>query len=264
MTDAPGQYLLPVDESPPPERLRWPMLLLAGAAVVLVHLALFTVFTPLAPEPVGDASSRADRATLFLSSRVTDADPFLLKMVGIYDPIAFLHPPESVGFSFFRTAQTETGSDAPFEPPLSAAPAAVSRTPLLSMPSVNRPLLPGVADAGLDGTAVAAAPAYPYWAADSDSVVFPSFQLNTSEERILRRQPPSKPSVFRVKPPVLPDLPREAALEESCGMDDLDLAARAWLDTLLNSSDCPSGLKDGGFCRVVWSAAALRREEDAQ
>lgn len=252
--------MLPVDESAPKERLRWPMLLLAGAAVVLVHLALFTVFTPLAPEPVGDASSRADRATLFLSSRVTCDDPFLLKMVDVYDPIAFLHPPESVGFSFFRTVQMETGPDAPFEPPLSAGFAAASRTPGLAMPSVNRPLLREVASDDVEAASIPAAPAYPYWAADSAPVVFPAFQLNSSAGRILRRQPPSSPSVFRVKPPVLPDLPCEAALEKSCGVDDLDLAARAWLDTLLNSSDCPSGLKDGGLCRVVWSAAALRME----
>lgn len=260
MTDVPGQYMLPVDESAPKERLRWPMLLLAGAAVVLVHLSLLTVFTPLALEPAGTASSRADRVTLFLSSRVTDADPFLLKLVDTYDPIAFLHPPESVGFSFFRTAQTETGPDASFEPPLPAAFAAVPRTPRLAMPSVNRLLLREVADDEFEAASVPMAPAYPYWAADSASVVFPSFQLNTSAARILRRQPPSNPSVFRVKPPVLPDLPFEAALEKSCGVDDLDLAARAWLDTLLNSFDCPSGLKDGGLCRVVWSAAALRME----
>jgi hypothetical protein len=61
---------------------------------------------------------------------------------------------------------------------------------------------------------------------------------------------------------MLPDLPYEAVLEGSCGNSDLDLAARAWLDTLLNSSDCPAGLKNGGLCRVVWSADALRKEAD--
>ena len=44
------------------------------------------------------------------------------------------------------------------------------------------------------------------------------------------------------------------------GIAELDLTARAWLDTLLNSSDCPAGLKDGGSCRVVWSAESLRKE----
>ena len=260
MTDAPGQYMLPVDESAPKERLSWSMLLLTGAAVILVHLALFSIFTPLAPEPVGNASSRADRATLFLSSRVTGADPLLLKMIDVYDPIAFLHPPESVGFSFFRAAQTETGSDAPFDPPLPPGLAAVFRMHQLSMPSVNRPLFQETSDVNPEEISDAAVPAYPYWAADSASVNFPSFQLGSFAGRIFRRQPPSNPSVFRVKSPVLPDLPYEAVLEESCGIDDLDLAARAWLDTLLNSSDCPSGLKDGGLCRVVWSAAALRKE----
>ena len=260
MTDTSAQFMLPVDESAPPERLRWPMLLAAGAAVVLIHLALFTVFTPLAPEPVGDAASRADRATSFLSSRAMAADPLFLKMVDRYDPISFLHPPEAVGFSFFRTAQTETGPDAPFDLPLPETFSSVPRMPRIALTAVNRPLLPDAPDYDREDLP-AAAPAYPYWASDSVSdVVFPAFQLNAASERILRRQRPSNPSVFRIKAPVLPDLPYEATLEESCGAEDLDLAARAWLDTLLNSSDCPAGLKDGGgFCRVVWSAAALRK-----
>lgn len=260
MTDAPGQFLLPVDESAPPERLRWPMLLLVGAAVVLVHLALFTVFTPLAPEPAGDAALRAEHATMFLSSRVTGAEPFFLKMVDTYDPIAFLHPPESVGFSFFRTAQMDTGPDAPFEPPLPQTFSTLPPVPQIAMAAVVRPLLPEVADPAPEEVSAAGSPAYPYWAADSASVVFPAFHLNSASERILQRQRPRKPSVFQVKPPLLPDLPYEAVLEESCGSSDLDLAARAWLDTLLNSSDCPAGLKDDGSCRVVWSAAALRKE----
>ena len=53
MTDAPGQFLLPVDESLPKERLRPSMLLLVGVAVVLIHLLLVTVFTPLKPDPAG-------------------------------------------------------------------------------------------------------------------------------------------------------------------------------------------------------------------
>ena len=60
MTDAPGQFMLPVDESPPKERLSRPMLLAVGAAAVLIHLALLTVFTPLKPEPAGDSLPRAD------------------------------------------------------------------------------------------------------------------------------------------------------------------------------------------------------------
>ena len=51
MTDAPGQLMLPIDESLPKERLRRSMLLLVGAAVVLIHLLLITVFTPLKPDP---------------------------------------------------------------------------------------------------------------------------------------------------------------------------------------------------------------------
>ena len=61
MTDAPGQFMLPVDESPPKERLSRPMLLAVGAAAVLIHLALLTVFTPLKPEPAG----RPDYAVRF-------------------------------------------------------------------------------------------------------------------------------------------------------------------------------------------------------
>ena len=260
MTETAAHFLLPVDESAPPERLRWPMLLAVVAAVVLVHLALFTVFTPLDPDPADDASSRADRATSFLSSRVTDADPLFLKMVDTYDPISFLHPPDTVGFSFFRAAQDEIGPDASFEPPLPAKLSSVPQVPQIALTPVYRPLLP---DSPYDQEEVpaAVAPAYPYWAADSVSgVVFPAFRLNAASERIFRRQTPSKPSLFRIKAPLLSDLPYEAILEETCGIADLDLAARAWLDTLLNSSDCPVGLKqDGGFCRVIWSAAALRK-----
>lgn len=259
MTDAPAHFLLPVDESAPPERLRWPMLLAVTAAVVLIHLALFTVFTPLEPEPADDASSLADRATFFLSSRVTDADPLFLKMVDTYDPISFLHPPDPVGFSFFRAVQAETGPEASFEPPLPAKLSPVQQVPRIALTPVSRPLLPDGPVYDSEEVPAAPAPAYPYWAADSVSgVVFPEFRLNAASERILRRQSPSTPSVFRVKAPLLSDLPYEAILEETCGAGDLDLAARAWLDTLLNSADCPADLKkDGIFCRVVWSAAAL-------
>ena len=130
MTDAPAhQFMLPVDESAPPERLRWPMLLAAGAAVVLIHLLLVTVFTPLKPDPAGGAVPRADRTTLFVSSRVTDSDPLFLKMVDTFDPVSFLHPPEEFGFSFFRISQAETGPDASFELPLPAtlSPVTVSK-----------------------------------------------------------------------------------------------------------------------------------------
>lgn len=261
MTDAPGQFMLPVDGSRPPERLRWSMLLLIGAGVVLIHLALFTVFTPLAPEPVEDASSRADRTFSFISSRTANADPLFLKMVNTYDPISFLHPPETVGFSFFRGAQAETGPEAPFDPPLPAALPAVPQNPPVAMTEVIRQLLPDTPDYRSEEVLPEFTPAYPYWAADSVSgVVFPAFQLSAAAERILQRQRPAKPSVFQVRQPILPDLPYEAALEESCGVIDLDLEARAWLDTHLNSSDCPAGLKnDGSLCRVVWSAAALRK-----
>ena len=260
MTDAPGQFMLPVDESPPKERLSRPMLLAVGAAAVLIHLALLTVFTPLKPEPAGDAVPRADRTTLYVSSRVTDSDPDFLKMVDTYDPVSFLHPPEEFGFSFFRTAQAETGPEASFELPLPQKLSPVPAAPQISLAAVSRPLLPDVPDYDSEAVAVAA-PAYPYWAADTASgVVFPLFRLGASEERTLQRQRPSEQSVFLVKTPVLPDLPFEAVLEKSCGIAELDLSARAWLDTLLNSSECPAGLKNGGFCRVVWSAEALRKE----
>ena len=134
--------------------------------------------------------------------------------------------------------------------------------PRISLAAAVRPLLPDVSDPGPENLPAAAGPKYPYWASDSVSgVVFPAFRLSSSEERTLQRQSPAKQSVFLVKAPVLRDLPYEAVLEDSCGVAELDLAARAWLDTLLNSSDCPAGLKTGGgFCRVVWSAAALRKE----
>ena len=262
MTDATGHHMLPVDISAPRERLRWPMLLAAGAAVVLIHLALFTVFTPLKPESTGNAVTRADRTTQFVSARISNEDPHFLKMVGTYDPVAFLHPPEEVGFSFFLADREDPIPEAPFELPLPEKYSDVPPAPQISLESAVRPLLPDTPDLDLDHLPAAAAPAYPYWAADSAaSIVFPAFRLGASEERALQRQRPSKQSVFLVKAPVLRDLPYEAVLEDSCGIAELDLAARAWLDTLLNSSDCPAGLKSGGsLCRVVWSAAALRKE----
>ena len=260
MTDAPGQFLLPIDESLPKERLRRSMLLLVGVAVVLIHLLLVTVFTPLKPDPSGGTVTRADRTTLYVSSRVTDSDPFFQKMVDTFDPVSFLHPPEEYGFSFFRISQAETGPDASFELPLPGMLSPVPTAPQVSLAAVSRPLLPDVPDCDSE-TAPVVTPVYPYWAADAASgVVFPAFRPGVAEERLLQRQRPSEQSVFLIKTPVLPDLPLEAVLEKSCGVAELDLAARAWLDTLLNSSDCPAGLKNGGFCRVVWSAESLRKE----
>ena len=259
MTDAPGQFLLPVDESLPKERLRRSMLLLVGVAVVLIHLLLVTVFTPLKPDPSSGIVPRADRTTLYVSSRITDSDPLFLKMVDTFDPFSFLHPPEEFGFSFFRKSQAEIGPDASFDLPLPAKLSSVPAVPQISLAAVSRPLLPDVPD--YDPEAAVVTPVYPYWAADTAfGVVFPAFRLGAAEERTLQRQRPSEQSVFLVKTPVLPDLPFEAVLERSCGVAELDLSARAWLDTLLNSSDCPAGLKNGGFCRVVWSAESLRKE----
>ena len=65
-SDTPGNYLLPVDESAPPERLRWSMLLVVGAVVVLIHLALVTVFTPLAPDTIGRVAG-TDHSTAYIS-----------------------------------------------------------------------------------------------------------------------------------------------------------------------------------------------------
>ena len=261
MTETAGQqFILPVDETPPPERLRRTMLLAVGAAVVLVHLVLLTVFTPLKPEPAGGAVPRADRTTLFVSSRIMESDPDFLKMVNTYDPVSLLHPPEEFGFSFFRTAGDETGSEAPFELPLPVKSFSAPQTHLISLTAVNRPLPPEIPDDD-PANLPAAAPAYPYWASSSSGVVFPAFRLAAAEERIMQRQHPSNQSVFLIKTPVLRDLPYEAVLERSCGVAELDLAARAWLDTFLNSSECPAGLKTGGaVCRVVWSTEALKKE----
>ncbi|MBP5230359.1 MAG: hypothetical protein ILO68_01390, partial [Clostridia bacterium] len=229
-------------------------------AVVLIHLLLVTVFTPLKPDPVGGTVPRADRTTLYVSSRVMDSEPLFLQMVDTFDPVSFLHPPEEFGFSFFRTSQAETGPDSSFELPLPAKISSVPTAPQISLAAVSRPLLPDVPDYDPEVAAVAA-PVYPYWAADTASgVVFPAFRLGSTEERTLQRQRPSEQSVFLIKTPVLPDLPYEAVLEKSCGIAELDMSARAWLDTLLNSSDCPAGLKNCGFCRVVWSAGSLQKE----
>ena len=280
MTDARVQkdLLLPVDESPPPERLRWPMLLAAGTAVVLIHLALVTVFTPLAPEPVGDASSRADRATMFLSASTADADPLFLKLVDVYDPVSFLHPPEEVGFSFFRMTQDDFSLETPSEPVLPPQKfTELEPLPPFEPDPVVRPLVRDVADAdeALDAEAAAAPTvSYPYCVVDSrPDVILPAIQLDSQERRILLRSPPSRPSLFELRHVaeiVLSagdlggsDPGCEAILTESCGDVELDLAARAWLDTLLNSQDARMqtwSLRRGDRFRVVWSAKALGKE----
>ena len=56
------------------------------------------------------------------------------------------------------------------------------------------------------------------------------------------------------------DFPRcESVLSESCGVVELDLAARAWLDTFANSQ-AGAALRHGDRCRVVWSAESLGKE----
>ena len=88
-------------------------------------------------------------------------------------------------------------------------------------------------------------------------------------ERVLRRSPPSLPSVFVLESPASvlhlaandDPVPLAVTLAESCGVAELDLAARAWLDTILNSGDVPGfQLIPGRRCRVVWSPAALGKE----
>ena len=96
----------------------------------------------------------------------------------------------------------------------------------------------------------------------------PALPLDTQSERILRRTPPSRPSVFELRNTsgVIPasagsaEFPRcEAILTGSCGVTELDLAARAWLDTLVNTQE-ETTLRPGDRCRVVWSAKAFGKE----
>ncbi len=281
MTDAPGQFLLPVDESAPPERLRWPMLLAAGAAVVLIHLALVTVFTPLAPD-TGERKAGTGFAASFISSQAMMQEPLFQKMVDTYDPVSFLHPPEEVGFSFFRFAQDDFSLGAPSEPVLPPQKLAELNPPPPFEPGpVVRPLVRDVPDVddALRAEAVPVSELCPYCVADSrPNVKFPAFPLDAQTERILRRTPPSRPSVFELRQTtdVISDpdeddrLPGEsgpsceAVLTESCGVAELDLAARAWLDTLLNSQDAPPSLRRGDRCRVVWSAKAIGKEPSAR
>jgi len=279
MTDAAAQQhlRLPVDESPPPERLRWPMLLAAGVAAVLVHLALVTVFTPLAPDAGGNVAG-TDHSTAFISSDAMLEEPFFQKMVDTYDPISFLHPPEEVGFSFFRSNRDDFSLEAPSEPTLLPQKLAeLEPLPPLELEPVVRPLVRDVpgADEDLDAVLDAiAAPAisYPYCVADSrPDVTFPAIPLDAQTGRILRRSPPSRPSVFEIRRTTevvsvsgdlgSPDPGCEVILAESCGDVELDLVARAWLDTLLNSQDAPvRSLRRGDRFRVVWSAKAFGKE----
>ena len=278
MTETAAQHFrLPVDASPPPERLRWPMLLAAGAGVLLLHLALVTVFTPLAPER-NETTDRADHSTLFISSRTAAADPDFLKMVDTYDPVSFLHPPEDVGFSFFRSAGVDFSLEAPTEPvqPTRSLPEPESLPPARLEPVV-RPLTRAVADDDDSDAEIApvAGPSYPFCAVDSrPDAVIPAFPLDARTERILRRSPPSRPSVFELRhtTDVIPDLPVsgsgmtpdcEAILTESCGVAELDLAARAWLDTTANSQ-AGAALRRGDRCRIVWSAASRGKEPSAR
>ena len=277
MTDTPAQQhlRLPVDESTPPERLRWPMLLAVGTAAVLIHLALITVFTPLAPDAGGSAAG-ASHSTAFISSQFVQEEPFFLKMVDTYDPVSFLHPPEEVGFSFFRANRDDFTLDAQSEPVLPPqSPAELDPLPPFELEAVVRPLARDIAGTDDDPDAIAApVVSYPYCVADSrPDVTFPAIPLDTQTERILRRTLPSRPSVFEIRhtPEIVvstggdpgvgtPDPRCEAILTESCGVAELDLAARSWLDTLLNSQDAPESFSRGDRCRVVWSAKALGKE----
>ncbi len=275
-TTAQQHFRLPVDASPPPERLRWPMLLAVGAAVLALHIALVTVFTPLAPEQEGPVRA-TEHSTLFMSSKTMSRDPDFLKMVGIYDPIAFLHPPEDVGFSFFRATRDDFSLDAPTGPVLLPRKfTELEPLPPLELEPVVRPLPLEVAEtyADLDDEAVFAAPVptSPYCvAASRPDVTFPAIPLDTRTTRILQRTPPSKPSVFelRLTTEVVsstgtagsPDPRCETILTESCSKAELDLAARAWLDTLVNSQEeNETALRRGDRCRVIWSAKAFGKE----
>lgn len=282
MIDSAQQNLrLPVDASPPPERLRWPMLLGVAAAALALHLALIMVFTPLPPEQ-NKNGNRTDHSMLFISSRVMASEPEFMKKVDTYDPISFLHPPENVGFSFFRTSGDDFTLDTPSEPILPPQRLAeLKPLPPFEPEPVVRPLARSVVDDTgevPDAEVVSvSALSYPYCVADSrPDAVLPAFPHDTRTERILRRTPVARPSVFELRQ--ASDLflsprdsgsesggfPRcEAVLTESCGVAELDLAARAWLDTVVNSQEGTS-LRRGDRCRVVWSAEALGKEPSAR
>jgi hypothetical protein len=271
-TAAQQHFRLPVDDSPPKERLRWPMLLAAATGVLLIHAALVTVFTPLAPEQ-NEPANRTDHSAIFVSSLITAVYPDFLNKVDTYDPIAFLHPPAEVGFSFFRVTQDDFSLESPSEPVLPPRKfAELEPLPPFEPEPVVRPLALSIPRMEPDSEAelmAAGTVSYPYCVADSrPDVNLPAFPLDTQSERILRRTPPARPSVFELRNSsgVIPSpadpggFPRcEAILTGSCGITELDLAARAWLDTLLNSQE-ETELRPGDKCRVVWSAKAFGKE----
>ena len=265
-TSVQQHFRLPVDDSPPRERLRWPVLLALGAGVLLLHVALVTVFTPLAPEQTG-TGNRTDHSAVFVSSLITAVYPDFLDKVNTYDPIAFLHPPAEVGFSFFRTTQDDFSLESPTEPVLPPRKVAeLDPLPPFEPEPVVRPLVLEIARADPDAEITAETVSYPYCVADSrPDVAFPAIPLDAQSERMLRRSPPSRPSVFELRQTSgvisdSADFPRcEAILTESCGTAELDLAARAWLDTLANSLE-ETVLRHGDRCRIVWSAKARGKE----
>ena len=270
-TAAQQHFRLPVDDSPPPERLRWPMLLAAAAGVLLLHLALVTVFTPLAPEQ-NEAGNRTEHSALYVSSRTMEKSPEFRNLVDVYDPIAFLHPPADVGFSFFRVTQDDFSLESPSEPVLPPRKLAeLGPLPPFDPEPVVRLLALQISPDLEPETELITAEtvSYPYCVADSrPDLRLPAIPLDTRTERILRRTPPSRPSVFELRDasgvisssPGSGEFPRcEAILTGSCGVAELDLAARAWLDTIINSQE-ETALRPGDRCRVVWSAKAFGKE----
>lgn len=273
MTDAAQQHpRLPVDASPPPERLRWRGLLGVAAVVLALHFSLVSIFTPLAPEQ-NEGGELAEHSALFVSSRTAASFPDFLKMADVYDPAAFLHPPAEVGFSFFRATQEDFSLAAPSEPVIPPRKLAdVAPLPPFEPEPVVRPLARNAGtDAELEDGISPAVITYPYCVADSrPDVEFPAIPLDAQMERLLRRTPPSRPSVFelrRISGVISASgakTPRcEAILTESCGVAELDLVVRAWLDTIVNSEENAS-LGPGDRCRIVWSARALRKEPSAR
>ena len=229
MTDAAAQQhsRLPVDASPPPERLNSSMLLAAAAAALLLHLALVAIFTPLAPEQ-NEGGEQAGHSALFVSS----PDAAFLKMANIYDPVTFLHPPADVGFSFFQANRDDfalESSSTPVSVPQMFAD--LEPLPPFEFDPVAGPLSPFIAetDAFSDAEPAPVAVSCPYCVADSKpEVQFPALVLDTQAERMLRRSPPDRPSVFEIRPAAAeilsvasaPDVPfAKVILMESCGQE---------------------------------------------